>query len=173
MSDFNDLAELLEQDHGLMRSLAEPSRAVTPTNPSDPARLGYPPTFPIEIALRVAPIRTICESYGVAEEEWDRIRFEPLFLRDLKAAVELVQQEGMSFRIKAKLQAEELLKTSWRLIHDPVAPPNVKAALIQATMRWANYDTPAAVSAGAGGPAFSININFAKPADIARVIEQE
>lgn len=145
------------------RMLAEPSRAVTPLAPSDPARLGYPPTFPFEIALRTSSTRAICEAYNIAEDEWELIRHDPTFLGDLERAVKLVAEEGMSFKIKAKLQAEELLKTSWRTIHDPATPPNVRADLIKATMRWAEYDQPPGrdgVVAGAGRAGFAINMIF-------------
>lgn len=143
-------------------TLAEPSRAVTPIAPSDPARLGYPPTFPFEIALRTSSTRSICEAYNIGEDEWELIRHDPAFLGDLERAVKLVAEEGMSFKIKAKLQAEELLKTSWRTIHDPATPPNVRADLIKATMRWAEYDQPpqkeGTINGGRG--AFAINIMF-------------
>jgi hypothetical protein len=151
--------------------LAEPSRKVVPLNPSDPAHLGYPPTFVIEIAMRTAPVRAICEAYGISEEEWECIRHEEVFLRELKQAVEFVQQEGMSFRLKARLQAEELLKTSWRMIHDPEVPPAVRSQLLQATMRWAQYDTPATQTVNSGN-GVSININFSgtEPATRTRTI---
>ncbi len=141
------------------RMLAEPSRAVTPRAPSDPARLGYPPTFPIEIALRTSPTRAICEEYGITEDEWDLIRCEPLFLDDLQRAMEMLKKEGMGFKVKARLQAEEVLKTSWRLMHDAETPPAVRADLIKSTVRWAGYDAPAPVGQGAG-TGFQININF-------------
>ena len=142
------------------RILAQPARSITPVAPSDPARLGYPPTFPIEIALQTASTQEICEEYGISEAEWDLIRCEELFIADLKRAMDMLKQEGMSFKLKARLQAEALLQTSWRLIHDPEAPANVRAQLIQATARWAGYDSAAAVTGPAGG-GFSIAINFA------------
>lgn len=144
------------------RMLEEPSRAITPLAPSDPARIGYPPTFPFEIALRTSGTRQICEAYNIGQDEWELIRFDPLFLADLDRATKIVAEEGMSFKIKAKLQAEELLKTSWRTIHDPTTPPNVRADLIKATMRWAEYDNGPAKGeyAAAGGGRFSINIQF-------------
>ncbi len=142
------------------RLLAEPSRTINPVNPTDPARLGYPPTFPIEIALCANPTDVVCAEYGITYDEWDLIRNDAVFLADLKRAMDMLKQEGMSFRVKAKLQAEELLKTSWRTIHDPDTPATVKAQLIQATMRWAQYDTPTTAGAAGGGNAFAINIQF-------------
>lgn len=154
------------------RMLSEPSRTITPTRPSDPSRLGYPPTFPIEIALRTSPVRTICEEYGISEQEWDLIRNEPLFIGDLKRALEMLQQEGMSFKIKARLQAESLLQTSWREIHSPDTPPAVRSQLIQATMKWAGYDAPPQDKSAAGA-GFSISINFNGTEHPGRVITQE
>lgn len=164
MSSFEQLEQGLPVPRGTSPAvtLAEPSRAVTPVAPSDPARLGYPPTFPFEIAMRTSSTRAICEAYNISEAEWELIRHDPTFLGDLERAVKIVAQEGMSFKIKAKLQAEELLKTSWRTIHDPATPSNVRADLIKATMRWAEYDTPPAANATVAGGrgSFSININF-------------
>jgi hypothetical protein len=127
----------------------------------DPATIGWPPTLPVEIALKTAPMNDIREAYGYTSEEWMRLKDNPDFLADLAAAVAMVKKEGMSFRLKAQLQAEELLKTSWRLIHAPAdeVPSSVKADLIKATARWAGYDNKEGASGG-GGPNFAIQINL-------------
>lgn len=153
------------QNESARTVMAEPSKTIAPMNPADPARIGYPATLPIELALRIGTTRSVCEAYGISEEEWELIRHHPAFLADLERAAELVAQEGMSFKLKAKLQAEELLKTSWRTIHDASTPPNVKADLIKATMRWAEYDNPKIDpnAVAAGGSQFAIQINFKNP----------
>lgn len=127
-------------------------------HPDNPAEIGYPPTLPLEIALNVAPVAQILAAYGISDYRWEQIRFDPAFQASVHAAQEMLRKEGMSFRLKAKLQAEELLKTTWAIIHDPDTTPQVKADLIKATVRWAGYDAPdAAHSAGTG---FNIVINF-------------
>jgi hypothetical protein len=151
---------LAEIDQLPSRVLAEPSRSITPVNPSDPARLGYPVTLPIEIALRTSSTQSVCESYGIDDDEWELIKCDPTFQADLQRAMEMLKEEGMSFRVKAKLQAEELLKTSWRMIHDVNAPPAVRSDLIKATMRWAQYDVPSSGQQGVPGSGFHISINF-------------
>lgn len=140
--------------------LTEPAKKITPINPHDPATLGYPETLPLELAMRTSSTRAVCEAYGISEEEWDLIRFDPTFLDALQRAVELLKEEGMSFKVRARLQASELLKTSWRTIHDPNTPPNVRADLIKATVRWAGYDVPPSQQQVAPGSGFSIAINF-------------
>jgi hypothetical protein len=65
----------------------------------------------------------------------------------------------MSFKIKARIQAEELLKKSWSIIHSEHTPVAVKADLIKATVRWADYE-PKNGGPGGLGNAFQININL-------------
>jgi hypothetical protein len=85
------------------------------------------------------------------------------FIADLKAVVEELRKDGMSFKMKARLQAEELLKTSWRLIHsnNDDVPPNVKADLIKFTIRAAGLDgSKDQAAAGSQSNALQININL-------------
>lgn len=129
--------------------------------PADPAMLGWPPTLPIEIALKTAPMDSIREAYGYSKEDWLALKYNSDFLVDLKTAIDMVKKEGMSFKLKAKLQAEELLKTSWRLIHSgSETPPSVKADLLKATMRWAGYDAKEALPGNANQTALNIQINL-------------
>lgn len=137
--------------------------ALTNISPRDPAELGWPPTLPIELALKTATPAELMDEYGYEPEEWAALKSNPEFLADLAAAINMVRKEGMSFKLKARLQAEELLKTSWRLIHAPQdeVPSSVKADLIKATARWAGYDEkPGAGSANNVGNALQININL-------------
>jgi hypothetical protein len=130
--------------------------------PQNPAEIGaYPPTLPIELALRVDTVEKICEAYGISHDEWLELRADPVFQRDLSEAVKLVKKEGMSFKLKAQLQSEELLKTSWKMIHAPAdeVPPSVKADLLKFTVRAAGYAEPAE-KAGGMQNALQININL-------------
>ena len=132
------------------------------TRPENPAEIGtYPPTLPIEIALKVAPIKDICEAYGLTHEQWAELRLNPVFQRDLAAAVELVKKDGMSVKLKAGLQAEEMLKTSWSMVHDTsgLTPASVRADLLKFTFRVAGMVEPPQANA-ANTPALNIQINL-------------
>ena len=130
--------------------------------PQDPATLGYPATLPIEVALRTAPIRDICADYKITREDWEALRQDPAFIADVKAAADMLKKEGMSFKMKARLQADELLKTSWKLIHDRTGdvPPAVKADLLKFTIKVAGYE-PKAETNGGQQNNFQINLNLA------------
>ena len=110
---------------------------------NDPASLGWPPSLPLELALRQYPPREICAGYRITRQEYDRLRADPAFRRAVSEAMEtLKHDEGASFRLKARAQSEELLKTSWALIHKPLdqVSASVKASLIQMTIRCAGLD---------------------------------
>jgi hypothetical protein len=135
-------------------------RALALTN--DPATLGYPKTLPIEVALKTASIKTICESYGITKDEWNELRYDEAFIADVRKAKTMLEQEGMSFKLKAALQAEELLKTSWKMIHasNNEVPAAVKADLLKFTIRAAGLDGSADKSGLSAGNNLQININL-------------
>lgn len=139
-----------------MNALATNLREV----PRDPAALPYPPTLPVEIALRQMPVQAICEAYGIDQAEWNRLRYDPLFIEDLRKCVEELRKDGMSFKMKARLQSEELLKTSWNMIHDEAnVPPAVRADLVKFTIRAAGLDgSKDQAAAAVVGNALQINI---------------
>jgi hypothetical protein len=82
------------------------------------------------------------------------------FLKKVEAYREEVHTKGLTFRVKARAQAEELLRTSWLLIHDPVVSPAVKADLIKSTVKWAGLDTTAPGEGQNGGGGVTITINL-------------
>ena len=122
--------------------------------------IGFPATLPVELALRVAPEAEIIAAYGLSEREYASLCKSPAFVAALRNAHELVQKDGMSFKLKARLQAEELLQESWRLAHDNELPASVRADLIKATVRWAGYDNPEPANTAQATNPIQININL-------------
>lgn len=126
----------------------------------DPTSLVWPPTLPIELALKTATPAELQVEYGYTDAEWAALPRNPVFMRELAGACELVRQEGMSFKLKAKLIAEENLKQVWKLVHSPNAevPPAVKAKLIELNARWAGFD-PKTNGEGSGAQGGPVNAN--------------
>ena len=128
---------------------------------TDPALIGWPPLLATEIALREQPVKDVCASYGIGLAEWQHIAANPIFVKELEIAVNSLKTEGMSFKIKARLQSEELLKESWKIIHDEDTPVTVKADLIKHTIRIAGLDaSKEQAQSGGNAQAFQININL-------------
>ena len=132
----------------------------------DPATIGWPATLPVEMALRISPLPELLDAYGIDEETWANLKHNDAFKQAVKEAVKQAQEEGFSYRVKAQMQAEALLQTSYNMIQDSTMPPAVRADLIKFTARVAGFDSagkgPASTQAAGNG--FSININLAPPA---------
>lgn len=145
-----------------------------PDNPIEDLPALYQHTLVMDVALGVDE-DTICEAYGLQYPKLQAIKNHPSFkARHQKLADEL-SKEGMSFRLKAQMQAEELLKTSFAMIHSEDVDPKTKQKLIADTVRWAGYDSAAAAGVGGGGTGISISINLgrADEATDGRVFENE
>lgn len=124
----------------------------------DPSELGYPPMLPVELALRIETPAKICALYGIGRDEFSAIIKHPVFVKAYQEAVESLKVDGMSFKLKAKMQAEEYLKTSFAMVQDRNTSDAVRANLIHSTVRWAGYDAKAAEASTGGN--FSIQINL-------------
>lgn len=141
----------------LNESFPEPRTAAPLTPEGD---LGFPSTLPIEVALGTASIPDLLKAYKISPMEWDAISKSSLFQRTVdRARNYIAKNENAAFKLKARIQAEALLDTSFLMIHDDTTPAAVRADLIKQTMKWADY-TDTNEKPSAAGAGFQININF-------------
>jgi hypothetical protein len=96
---------------------------------------------------------------------------DPIFLKKVDHYRTEVRDKGMTFRLKARAQAEELLTTSWMLIHDAAISPAVKADLIKSTVKWAGLEPKDTGPGEGGGGGVRITINLGGNVNDARTIE--
>jgi hypothetical protein len=96
---------------------------------------------------------------------------DPIFLKKVDHYRTEVRDKGMTFKLKARAQAEELLTTSWLLIHDAAVSPAVKADLIKSTVKWAGLEPKDAGPGEGAGGGVRITINLGSTPTDARTIE--
>ena len=112
------------------------------------------------------PVADVLSRHEIDQDTLMEMSKDPLFSRTVDGFRDEIRDKGLSFKLKARAQAEELLKTSWLLIHDPMTAPSVKADLIKHTVRWAGYEAPSVVdtsgNASAGGVRITINLGGAQ-----------
>ncbi len=100
---------------------------------------------------------------------------DPVFIKKVEHYRDEVRDKGLTFKMKARAQAEELLVTSWTLIHSPDVSAAVKADLIKQTVKWGGLepkDTEATI--GGGGVRITINLgNSTEPQVIDHNEEEE
>lgn len=125
----------------------------------NPAELGFPPMLPLELALGFDTPKAICEAYGIDRAKFAAVIAHPTFIKQYQEAVEMLKVEGMAFKVKARLQAEAYLTTSFTMVQNPGTSDAVRADLIKNTVRWAGLDTKAGESGGNAN--FNIILNLA------------
>lgn len=124
----------------------------------DPSKFAFPPLMPMELAMRIDTPANICEAYGYSREDFAAMIQHPVFIKAYQEASEALKVEGASFRVKARLQAEAYLETSFAMVQNPATADSVRADLIKNTVRWAGYDAKAQESGQ--NNAFNIQINL-------------
>lgn len=100
---------------------------------------------------------------------------DKLFQNKIKNYIKELQENGVSFQLQARLQAEDLLKKQYILIHDPDTPPAVTIKAIENTVRWAGLEPKTGQNALVSGtnPGFQIIFNLNHPNPDEKIIEIE
>jgi len=136
--------------------------------------VGFPPTHPLEwekIAFDVArnqvgprlPVEQLIYDLGLTPFEFESLCEDQLFRRRVREFAKELTENGSSFVLKAQVQAEELLRTQFRIAKSPDTPPSVAITAIANTVRWAGLDKrpgDAPNDTGSAGPKISINIDL-------------
>lgn len=132
---------------------------VVPVNPvGTQERPEWSTQLVLDVAIGTDP-DAICEAYGLQFHEYERLKGDVQFMAQVAKMRKELEKEGVSFRLKAQMQAEEYLQDTWRMVKDEDTDPKVRADLIKSTVRWAGFDAPAQGVSGPGG-GFTVNINL-------------
>jgi hypothetical protein len=132
--------------------------------------------FALELAMTLEgsgdKLPVLLGAYEMTDADLVDMVKDPIFEQRVRKYQLDLRERGLSFRMKAQVQAEDLLTRSWELIHDERTSPAVIAELIKWTAKVAGFDVAQAASADSG---VKINIimggvDAAVPAGV-RVIE--
>jgi hypothetical protein len=117
-------------------------------------------------------LNDVMARHNIGSNELLTFNKDPLFLKRVEHFRIEVKEKGLTFKLKARAQAEELLTTSWLLIHDPGVSPTVKADLIKSTVKWAGLEPkPDSLVDGGNGGGVKITINLGNSGADARTID--
>jgi hypothetical protein len=115
----------------------------------------------------------LLQRHNMPAENLLKFNKDTVFLKKVENYRAEVRDKGLTFKLKARAQAEELLTTSWVLIHDPSTSPAVKADLIKSTVKWAGLEPKGDTNEGAAAGGVRININFGGQSHQINVVDNE
>ena len=106
------------------------------------------------------PLDEVIKRHQITAEDIVIYNRDKVFLKKVEYFRNDIRDKGMTFKVKARAQAEELLTTSWTLIHSPDVSAAVKADLIKSTVKWGGLEpkNDALTEGGTGGVKITINL---------------
>ena len=113
------------------------------------------------------------DRHKIQAEDLITFNNDQVFLKKVESYRNDIRDKGMTFKVKARAQAEELLTTSWTLIHSPDVSAAVKADLIKSTVKWGGLEPKNDVVAEGAGGGVKITINLGGQEHAATVIDAE
>jgi hypothetical protein len=116
-------------------------------------------------------LQEVIKRHNISANDILTFNADPIFLKKVAGYRTEVREKGLTFKLKARAQAEELLTTSWLLIHDSAVSPAVKADLIKSTVKWAGLEPKDAGPQDNGTGGVKITINLGSDPRDARTIE--
>lgn len=117
-----------------------------------------------DIALRLEgsgeDVNELLHRHQITLADLSAFNKDPVFLKKVGSFRDEIKDKGVTFKMKARTQAEELLKTSWLLIHSPDVSAAVKADLIKSTVKWAGLEpkNDTGDTGNSGGVRITINL---------------
>jgi len=134
------------------------------THLSPMATMRWTDRFALDIALSICgsgdDTPSILASHGLTPADLADFSKDPVFTRRVQDYCTNIKENGLTFKLKAKAQAEILLETSFDLIHDKDVSPAVKADLIKWTAKVAGLEPTGKEGGAAMGNAVVVNINL-------------
>lgn len=118
-------------------------------------------------------LQEVMARHSIGANDIIKFNADPVFLKKVEHYREEIRDKGMTFKLKARAQAEELLTTSWLLIHDPSVSAAVKADLIKSTVKWGGLEPKNDQEITTNGGGVKITINLGNNPDDARTIEAD
>lgn len=105
-------------------------------------------------------IEDLLQRNQLTPEDLQTLLLNPVFKMDLGKMREEVRDHGLTFKIKARTMAEELLKTTWDLTQDAMTSSTVKADLIKSVVEWGGLRPKTATETAGTGGGVKILINL-------------
>lgn len=114
----------------------------------------------VELAMGMDEPVDVFERYGYTADQGIALMDTPAFAATLERISKEVQSNGLTFRAKARVQAEALLEHSFEIATDPDAPAAVRADLIKWTAKVGDLEPRKEADESKAGGGFSLSITF-------------
>lgn len=116
----------------------------------------WPPQLILDIALESHDLPELLAKFDLTATALDLLYGNPQFLRELLHTKAELASSGSSFRVHARVMAEEHLQTMNDLLADPTTPVGQRITLWQSLVRFAALEPPKEALLAPGGVTINI-----------------
>ena len=110
----------------------------------------WPPRLAFDFAMGDDP-DAIMQRYDLSPTAFQYLLITPTFMKEVDAHRQYIIENGITFKYKARLQAEEYLMTLDEIIHSADSSPAVKLDAIKSVVKWSGYEADTKGAAQQGG----------------------
>lgn len=121
-----------------------------PRNTMDSPGL-WNPRMVFDVALGIEDAEIIAARYDLTKEEFNYLIAQPSFRKELAVYVSTFKEHGVSFGVKAKLIAEEMLDDMFKIIRDQHIEARVRADTWWKVVQAAGLASKESEGSGRGG----------------------
>lgn len=139
-----------------------------PTTP--PPALDVPQEMILAIAIGMEEPSEIASRYGFEGDRWKALSVWKPFLDAVAKQKAELEQNGITFRIKAKALTEDVFEDAYKIARSNDATLLQKLEFIKLGAKLGDME-PKASAQVASGPGFSITINIADPPKKSQVVD--
>lgn len=123
-------------------------------------QVSWPARLPFDFAMG-EDANTLLERYDLQPSQLHSLVFTPAFMKEVDKHRQEILDNGVSFRLKAKIQAEEYLQEIDNLINDADTSPAVRLDAIKSVVKWSGYEPTTQNQSQASGGATRLIISWA------------
>lgn len=126
------------------------------TNPA----LYLSPEMVAELALGVDPPLQVAQKYGLSPAEFMALQAQDWFGKEIYRKREELHADGMTFQVKARMIAEEVMQDFFRKSKTQDLRPEHLLEFLKQTAGYGGLTPKVGAVTGPAGPAFQINITL-------------
>jgi hypothetical protein len=121
----------------------------------------WPPQFTFDLALGLEDLDVLLDRYALTPLEYEVMQMSSGFRRELSDHMREIKENGVSFKHKARVQAEAYLEEVHVIVTDSDVSASTRLDAIKSVVRWAGLEPKEDTSAKDNATnAFQININL-------------
>ena len=117
-----------------------------------------PEAFFIDLAVGVHSYIEICDNYDIDEQTALAIENDPVFIRRLRLANQVVEDDGTAFKARCRVAVTNNVDSVMNMMRDPDISASVQLDAFKTLVKYGGLEPAKDLDGASAGPALTLNI---------------